>query len=352
MNVRSVLCLCAIVWVGQSGVALASEQGKKSLPKLFIDAVAKANEATVRVRVDNKDAALGVVVDKDGYIITKGSELKSNPNAVSVRLRDGSEYEASYVGYHVDTDLALLKIETRNLAVLPKFTPAKDAIVSSFVAAPGMESEPVAVGIVSAGVRKLYQEEMLIENGNKGYLGIRVGAQPDGTEAEEGVIIGFVEPGAAAARAKLKVGDRIIKIAGFDIKKFEDLRKILDDYKPGDVVKVIIDREMEEKEINVKLGSKSDFDRGDFQNKMGSVLSSRRTGFPSVIMHDMVLKPSDCGGPLVDLSGHILGLNIARAGRVETWTLPAEELNKIIPELKAGKYPPPTAVKTQKIVDK
>ena len=83
------------------------------------------------------------------------------------------------------------------------------------------------------------------------------------------------------------------------------------------------------------------FDRGDFQNKMGSTLSEKRAGFPIILQHDTVLKSSDCGGPLVDLDGKVVGINIARAGRTETYAIPAEALQPIIAELKSGKFPPP-----------
>ena len=49
------------------------------------------------------------------------------------------------------------------------------------------------------------------------------------------------------------------------------------------------------------------------QNQMGSELSEKRTGFPTYFQHDTVIKPKDCGGPVCDLEGHVLGINIARA---------------------------------------
>src|SRR4051812_28091814 len=83
-----------------------AERYKKSIAKLFSEAVATAADATVKVRVDGKDTILGTVVEKGGYILTKASEIKE---PVSVRLRDGTEYDAKYLGYSRETDLALLK---------------------------------------------------------------------------------------------------------------------------------------------------------------------------------------------------------------------------------------------------
>lgn len=324
------------------------DSGKRMVTKLLATSSAKATAATVRIRCDNKDAILGTVMDKNGYILTKGSELKGT---ISVRFSDGTEYDAKYVGYHEPSDLALLRVDTNDLTPVPPIADAKDAIVGNWVAVTGVEADPVAVGIVSAGSRRLFGEESLIDNLNKGFLGISA-AIPDSENEEEGVLIGSISPGGGAAFAKLKKGDLILEVAGKPVKKFEDLKKILDRYKPGETVKLQIRRDGEEKEYKVKLVKKAAFDRGDFQNTLAGELSARRTGFPKVIMHDTSIKPTDCGGPLVDLDGHILGINIARAGRVETWTLPADIIKPIYADLKAGKYPAPTEEKDEKVAEK
>lgn len=331
---RISMALLAFIVLGTAVRADSFESGKKQMTKLFTGAVSKATAATVRIRCDNKDTVLGTVMDKSGLILTKGSDLRG---AISVRLPDGSEYEAKYLGYHEPTDLALLQIDAGDLPVLPAFTEVKDANVGNWVAVAGPEAEPVAVGIISAGSRKLYGEESIIDNLNKGFLGISASARE--SEADEGVLISGIAPGGGAAFAKLKVGDIILEVAGKSVKKFDDMKKILDKYKPGETVKLMVRRDKEDKEFKVKLVKKAAIDRGDYQNTLSGELSARRTGFPKVVMHDTQIKPTDCGGPLVDLDGHVLGINIARAGRVETWTLPADVVNPVYKELKAGKYP-------------
>ena len=63
-----------------------------------------------------------------------------------------------------------------------------------------------------------------------------------------------------------------------------------------------------------------------------------------ILQHDTVLAPNECGGPLIDLDGKTVGINIARAGRVETYAIPAETVAALLPDMKAGKYPPPVKV--------
>ena len=54
----------------------------------------------------------------------------------------------------------------------------------------------------------------------------------------------------------------------------------------------------------------------------------------------MILDPKNIGGPVVDLDGKVLGISIARAGRVETWILPSETIRPLLADMRAGKFPP------------
>ncbi|MEM0925840.1 MAG: serine protease, partial [Planctomycetota bacterium] len=53
----------------------------------------------------------------------------------------------------------------------------------------------------------------------------------------------------------------------------------------------------------------------------------RLSGFDAVMQHDTVLLPNQCGGPVLDSSGNVVGLNIARAGRVISYALPSSLVN-------------------------
>ena len=77
-------------------------------------------------------------------------------------------------------------------------------------------------------------------------------------------------------------------------------------------------------------------------NQMGTSISARRDGFPAVIQHDSPLTANTCGGPLVSLEGKVIGINIARSGRVESFALPSDVVQSYLEDLKAGKYAPTT----------
>ena len=54
-----------------------------------------------------------------------------------------------------------------------------------------------------------------------------------------------------------------------------------------------------------------------------------RTGFTDAIQHELPLPPDAMGGPLVDLEGKAVGINIARSDRVTTFALPSELVQDI-----------------------
>src|SRR5207253_2964782 len=104
---------------------------------------------------------------------------------------------------------------------------------------------------------------------------------------------------------------------------------------------VRIKRGKEDKDLKATLGKRPpDMSRADFQTNMGSKLSDNRTGFPNILQHDTVLNPRDCGGRLVDLDGKAVGINIARAGRVESYAIPSDTVLALLPDLKSGKLAP------------
>jgi serine protease Do len=304
----------------------------------FQPVVAKANESTVRVRADDKDIALGTVVFADGFILTKASEVRGG--TISVRFSDGSEHEAKIHATHVPTDLALLKVDVKGLKPVT-FAESKNMSVGSWLAAAGPQSSALAVGIVSHKVRQLRAEltydETRIENFSRGFLGI----YPEDEKDDDGKVIGAkiatIEPKGGAAKAGLKEKDVIVELNGTPTLGQETLRAYLENLRPGDSVKMKVLREGKEMEFKATLTGQLKPSRGDIQNSMGGELSGRRTGFGSVMQTDMVLAPKDCGGPVVDLDGKVLGVNIARAGRVETWILPSEVIKPLLPDLKAGK---------------
>jgi serine protease Do len=340
---RLAICLCVVLGAISPLRADSSDfPVPKANPRMlaaFREVVAKPSQSTVRVLCQEKETALGTIVRADGYIVTKASELKA---PILCKLKSGKEYSAKLVGVEMKNDLALLKVEAQGLTPI-QWVNSKSATAGSWLASAGAESDPVAIGVVSVATRTLSPQDLAMSYRtppppNSGYLGI--GIEP----IMGGAKISHVEEKSPAARAGIKAGDIVLTVAGSRVPDPEQLVKLIQAFKPGDQVLMRIKRGEEELEFKAKLDRRPDrgrFDRADFQNSLGSQLSKRRGGFPTVLQHDTVLRPVDCGGPIVDLDGKAVGLNIARAGRVESYALPSELVQSLLPDLIAGKYAPP-----------
>jgi serine protease Do len=324
-----------------SQASAQKDQFLRTNPKFvesFREVVAKPSRSTVRILCDDKDAALGMVVGSDGWILSKANDLKGK---VACKLKDGRQFDATIVGIHKEHDLAMLKIDAKNLVAV-EFTPSKGIDAGSWVACAGIKEEPVGIGVVSVSTRTIAKPgpTFTVDTSKSGFLGVTL--EP----GEGGVKIMTIQPKSAAEKAGLKPQDTIVALKGQNITEVEAFIQEMARHKPGDVVTLKIVRGEEELELKATL-EKRPPNRGDFQNRMGSELSSRRTGYPTILQHDSVVKPTDCGGPIVDLEGRVIGINICRAGRTESWAVPSEVVQTVLADLKSGKLAPPTEDKTK-----
>ena len=318
----------------------APTQSNTAFLALFKPGLADAARSVVRVQVDGKDAALGTVVSPDGYVLTKASELKLGK--VTVKTKDGRDVDAVVTSTSEAYDLAVLKADASGLTPIA-WGETKDAPVGNWIAVPGLGGDPVAAGVVST--RPWNPRETRVPTAESGFLGIQLDVGADGAVIEK------VTEGGAADKAGIKAGDVVRRVDANDIDDGDSLIYTLLGYKAGQSVKLTIERDGKRLEVTAVLGKRPGElvpppagagggrrpNRGDFQNSMGSKLSDRRTGIPRLFQTDAVVKPADCGAPVVDLDGHAVGLIIARAGRTESHVVPAETVRELIPVLLAAR---------------
>lgn len=333
---RRILVLALLV----GGTAVANAQpinnehlrASPTVLKAFHSVVAKPSLSVVRILCDGKDAAFGTVVAADGWIVTKASELRGK---IVCKLKDGKEYEAKVVGKEKEFDLAMLKIDAKGLVPV-EWRHSKDATVGRWVASVGITTDPVAIGVVSVATRKfkLGDQPPKNANANAGWLGIGLEESPLGAK------ISSIMGKSPAQAAGLRVNDIVLEAAGRKVIDNESLINTIQRLKPKDQIALKIKRGDEELELKATLGQLPKEMLGNPQERMGSILSNRRGGFPVILQHDTVLKPSDCGGPLCDLDGKAVGINISRAGRTESYAIPAEEVEALLVDLKSGKFAP------------
>ncbi len=90
----------------------------------------------------------------------------------------------------------------------------------------------------------------------RAYLGVRADFAA-GNNNISPCRIGEVVPGTGSDQAGMKIGDIVKFIAGQEIDAFEDLRLVVAQFKPDDVVDVVVERNGERIPLKIKLGDRS-----------------------------------------------------------------------------------------------
>lgn len=94
----------------------------------------------------------GVIISKDGYIITNNHVVKDADEILVTTLDDSKEYEAKVIGLDPKTDLAIIKIAAKNLQAI-KFANSNNILEGDIVFAIGNPfgvGGSITQGIVSA----------------------------------------------------------------------------------------------------------------------------------------------------------------------------------------------------------
>jgi len=285
----------------------------------FQEATSQASRSTVSIFSNGQKVSLGTVISSDGFVLTKASELKGK---VQCQLSDERKLPANIVGVHMENDLALLKIRVTGLTAI-KFSNNSDPHVGSWLASVGTTKFPMAVGIISVNRRKIPAE--------RGALGIAL------IETKQGPKVTVVVPDGAADQAGIRQGDVIQKIDNHLTSDHPKLSLALKQYSPGDRLVIHLKRGAVEIQLAATLGTFHSTQNTSQRKRSSVVVSSRRAGFPMAIQHDSQVSARRCGGPVVDLQGNVVGINIARADRTATYLIPADQILPLLNELKSGR---------------
>jgi S1-C subfamily serine protease len=309
------------------GNRAALEAGKTSLQtlSLFTPALTAAGDCVVVISANNKPVLLGTIVESDGYIVTKASDLPDHP---MVSLPDGGTQPAKLIGKDTATDIALLKISAHGLTAA-KFADAGP--LGSWLAAPTADPDQPAVGVVSDAARHIPVKFSHFEGEQKLMLGVGF--------TGPSLVLGMISPGMPAAVSGLKIGDTVIELDGIPVKDVADFLARMKKHTTGDTVTIKVHRGDEDLEFKPVLGkakstTQTDSSIGEADNVAGGKLSKRRTDFPMAIQTDTAIWADQCGGPLINLQGQTVGITIARYDRVCTFAIPSDLVEKTVAKLK------------------
>jgi putative serine protease PepD len=260
----------------------------------------------------------GFVYDTQGHVVTN-QHVVDGAQSVSVKFANGRTYSATVVGADPSTDLAVIDVNAPAAVLKPLELGDSSAVeVGDGVIAIGSPfglDQTVTTGIVSALHRQItspnnfsidnaIQTDAAINHGNSGgplldmhgdvigvnsqiesdsggndgvgfavpsntisriaaalidngsvehaYLGVAI----DDSTSTAGARLAEVRPGTPAARAGLKSGDVITKVAGTSIGSADELRQLVDSKQPGDKVEVTVKRNGTTTTVTVTLGTR------------------------------------------------------------------------------------------------
>ncbi len=261
-------------------------------------------------------AGSGVVISKDGYIVTNNHVISGASN-ITVRFTNGDEYKAKLIGTDAQTDIAVVKIEAENL-VPAVFGDSSKLVIGELTVAIGNPlgelGGTVTDGIISALDREitvegetmvLLQTNAAVSPGNSGgglfnangeLIGI-VNAKSSGSSVEglgfaipantaKVIIKDLMEKGHVTGRPSIGIsiievttdyqrymygvssygvyiqkalneefqsGDRIIAIDGNSVTTSSDIKSIINGHKVGDKVTVTVARKNKMIDVQVTL---------------------------------------------------------------------------------------------------
>lgn len=299
----------------------------------FEPIVQPIRNSVVRVLNDDRAVALGVVVSADGLILTKASEVDPL-RKISVQ-RGRETIPARAVAWSEPNDLVVLMAEGSGWAPV-SWSSSGDPAVGQFLITPGVTKRPVCIGVVSVPRRAIERDQ------THGVLGVELEMD------HEAAVIRNIFDNSAAANAGMRIGDIVVRVGTVEIQTRRQLIEEIRKHVPGETLSV----EVRRSDRSLHLATTLTHPFGDFlsriaqQNRLGGKLSSRASGFPAVIQHDSVLKPEECGGPVVTLDGDVVGVNIARSGRTESLMIPAETIREVLQAQQSGQLPPLRSIAT------
>ena len=312
-------CLFCALALGQSALADDAQSNRRTP---LVSAVEHCREAVVNLRgrkivagsAESTSVATeeerqvngmgtGVIIDSRGYILTN-YHVVQDVRQIQVTTADRQTVTATLLAHDPETDLALLKINSRQPLTAIRIGSSSDLLLAETVAAVGNAygyEHTVTVGIIShlnrtvqvnekQIYRNLIQTDASINPGNSGgpllnldgevigiNVAVRVGAQgiafaipindaievaarliaqSTGAQITHGlsletsysgdkprIIVQSCERDSTAATNGLKTGDQIVSVDGVTVVRAIDFQKAMIDRRAGDTVQLTISNE-------------------------------------------------------------------------------------------------------------
>jgi Do/DeqQ family serine protease len=226
----------AVVHITAKYEAKVVRRGTSPIEELFKELLGEGFEIGPKEYKTQPGAAVGsgVIISKEGYIVTNNHVI-DKADQIEVTLDDNRRYSAKVVGTDPDTDLALLKIEEKNLPYL-EFGDSDKLQIGEWVLAVGNPfnlTSTVTKGIVSAKARRadlsgnglkieaFIQTDAAVNKGNSG------GALVNLKGELVGINTAITSPTGAFAGYSFAIPSSIVQRIISDLKKYGTVQRAI-----------------------------------------------------------------------------------------------------------------------------
>ena len=199
-------------------------------------------------------AGSGVILTADGYIVTN-NHVVQEADELLVKLNDNREFKGRIIGTDKTTDLALIKVDGKNLPTLP-IADSDKVRVGEWVIAVGNPfglNNTVTAGIISAkartlganGVESFIQTDAAINQGNSGGALVNTQGELVGINA-----MLYSQTGSYAGYG-FAIPTSIMNKVVDDIKKYGSVQRVMLSIQGSDVLNYINTQKENGKEVNL-----------------------------------------------------------------------------------------------------
>ena len=279
----------------------------------------------------------GVVISPDGYIVTN-NHVVEGASKIEVTFNDKHKRTATIIGNDPSTDLALIKVDAKDLEYLT-FADSDRVRVGEWVLAVGNPfnlTSTVTAGIVSAKarninilgdgstiesfiqtdaaiasrtgsyegysfaipsniVKKVVEDFLQYGALQRAYIGVSIAeiteelARAKGIEVTSGVYVIDVHENGGAMTAGIKKDDIILSINNITVNSNAQLIGVIGQYRPGNKVKVKLQRNgnIIEKEVTLKNLDGTEEMHRDTDSFYNEVLGIRAQALPSSLKSEL-----------------------------------------------------------------